>query len=304
MEYKWLKDFIALKELGNFSAAAKDRFVTQSALSRRIQALETWIGVPLFDRATYPIELTEEGEKFVPYVEHLLQFINNTKSDFSRSVLKNERQIRIDCLHSFSTTLVPEMLAENHEMLQRYTISLNPSIHDLENQFQSLLEVSSDFLITYYSTKIRPELLLEDQLQSMTLWYDKIVAVISPRLLEKLSADDSYPFLAYAEKTFLYNLISPLMLNSPVQLHTTVEATLSNSLVKMALQGLGMTFVPLHAVKDELAQGTLIQPFDFDKNINAQLRILCYRSLHNKRDAVEEVWQHLRYIAKKNNSNR
>ncbi|WP_423252536.1 helix-turn-helix domain-containing protein [Vibrio vulnificus] len=43
LEFKWLEDFLSLMELGNFSAAAKARFVTQSAFSRRIQAWEVWV---------------------------------------------------------------------------------------------------------------------------------------------------------------------------------------------------------------------------------------------------------------------
>lgn len=62
MEFKWLDDFMSLRDLGNFSAAAQARHVTQSAFSRRIQALEVWVGVILFDRTSYPIELTEHGK--------------------------------------------------------------------------------------------------------------------------------------------------------------------------------------------------------------------------------------------------
>jgi DNA-binding transcriptional LysR family regulator len=59
MELYWLQDFLSLVRNGNFSRAAAERHVTQSAFSRRIQALEDWAGAPLFDRATHPIELTE-----------------------------------------------------------------------------------------------------------------------------------------------------------------------------------------------------------------------------------------------------
>ena len=41
MELKWLEDFVALAENGSFSKAAKARYVTQPAFSRRIRALET-----------------------------------------------------------------------------------------------------------------------------------------------------------------------------------------------------------------------------------------------------------------------
>ncbi|WP_164666734.1 helix-turn-helix domain-containing protein, partial [Pseudomonas viridiflava] len=50
MELVWLEDFNALAESGNFSRAADARHVTQPAFSRRIRALESWVGVELFER--------------------------------------------------------------------------------------------------------------------------------------------------------------------------------------------------------------------------------------------------------------
>jgi DNA-binding transcriptional LysR family regulator len=54
MELKWLEDFASLARTGSFSRSAEERHVTQPAFSRRIQALETWLGVALIDRSTAP----------------------------------------------------------------------------------------------------------------------------------------------------------------------------------------------------------------------------------------------------------
>jgi len=57
----WLDDFLVLAESGNFSRAADERHITQPAFSRRIRALEEWLGVELFDRSAQPARLTEAG---------------------------------------------------------------------------------------------------------------------------------------------------------------------------------------------------------------------------------------------------
>ena len=59
MDLIWLEDFLAIAEDGGFSRAAERRHVTQPALSRRIRALEDWLGAPLFERMT----LTLSGGK-------------------------------------------------------------------------------------------------------------------------------------------------------------------------------------------------------------------------------------------------
>jgi DNA-binding transcriptional LysR family regulator len=55
MEFIWLEDFLALVDSGSFSRTAELRHVTQPAFSRRIRALERWVGVNLFERNRHPV---------------------------------------------------------------------------------------------------------------------------------------------------------------------------------------------------------------------------------------------------------
>src|SRR5262245_1955571 len=64
-----LEDFLAVLEEGSFSRAADRRAVSQPAFSRRIGALEEWMGTPLFDRNTHTVRLTPAGERFRPAAE-------------------------------------------------------------------------------------------------------------------------------------------------------------------------------------------------------------------------------------------
>jgi len=45
MNLRWLEDFLAVCETRSFTEAAHRRFLTQSALSKHMQALEIWWGV-------------------------------------------------------------------------------------------------------------------------------------------------------------------------------------------------------------------------------------------------------------------
>ncbi|MET1083646.1 MAG: LysR family transcriptional regulator [Burkholderiales bacterium] len=73
MELAWLEDFLALVDCGNFSRAAERRHVTQPAFSRRVRALEAWVGAALFDRRTHAVALTRAGERFRPVAEEALR---------------------------------------------------------------------------------------------------------------------------------------------------------------------------------------------------------------------------------------
>jgi DNA-binding transcriptional LysR family regulator len=64
MEIGWLEDFISLASTGNFSRSAEERNISLSAFSRRIRALEPWLGTDLIDRSRYPTTLTPAGHSF------------------------------------------------------------------------------------------------------------------------------------------------------------------------------------------------------------------------------------------------
>ena len=59
MHIKWLDDFVSLAKTRSFTRAAEERQVTLPAFGRRIKSLESWVGVPLVNRGTYPATLTE-----------------------------------------------------------------------------------------------------------------------------------------------------------------------------------------------------------------------------------------------------
>ena len=67
--------FLMIVKTGSISAAAQSLFVTQPALTRRVQALEEEIGYKLFERrrGIRNIELTEAGKAFVGVARHWLQ---------------------------------------------------------------------------------------------------------------------------------------------------------------------------------------------------------------------------------------
>src|ERR1700712_5604335 len=88
MEIKWIEDFVALAQYQSFSRAAEIRNVTQSGFSRRIQALEQWVGADLVDRSSYPPTLTRSGRLFKEAAGEILMKLFAT-----RAVIRDERRM-------------------------------------------------------------------------------------------------------------------------------------------------------------------------------------------------------------------
>ncbi|MCB6185373.1 LysR family transcriptional regulator [Leeia sp. TBRC 13508] len=89
MELRDLRAFIVLAEVLNFRQAAEQLFLTQSALSKKIQKLEAELGNPVFDRSKTPTQLTpfgrliyEEAIKVVHSADQLLRRAEFAKKGF------------------------------------------------------------------------------------------------------------------------------------------------------------------------------------------------------------------------------
>ncbi|MGR5063958.1 LysR family transcriptional regulator [Photobacterium sp. DNB22_13_2] len=296
MDFKWLEDFMSLRELGNFGAAAKARHVTQSAFSRRIQALELWVGTPLFDRTSYPITLTENGEKFVPYVENLLDQIKVTKEDFAQVSLKTDNTVRIVSLHSFAVNLLPTLFRQGSAYFHDLNLAINPSVQGIDNHFQALLDGSSDILFAYNTQGMRPSFLIEDKVEKLLVSQEEIIPVIAPALLEQHSVGQDYPYLAYSEHTFLYNVVAPLVEKNQCPLNQVFETTLTESLIKMAVNGYGVAWAPRHAIESELSEGQLVRAFSEISELMITLDIVCYRSKDATRKSITQFWHGLSQV--------
>jgi DNA-binding transcriptional LysR family regulator len=67
-----LRAFLAAADLGRFKAASAAIHLSQSALSRRIDKLETALGVRIFERTTRKVEQIRLGRSFVPKARSVL----------------------------------------------------------------------------------------------------------------------------------------------------------------------------------------------------------------------------------------
>ena len=148
MELKWLEDFVMLANVRSFSKAAELRFVTQPAFSRRIRALENWLGTPLVDRSTYPTTLTDAGRQFRETAEEILRSLQEARDEFSNRERRGRATLRFSALHTIALTFFPEWLYRVEENMEdQLNVSLAPgNLHDV---VQSLVDGDCDFLLCF-----------------------------------------------------------------------------------------------------------------------------------------------------------
>ncbi len=105
---EWLRVFEAAGRNGNFTTAAQELGLTQAAVSQRIRNLELRLGKVLFYRKPRGVELTLDGESYLPHVQSALLALTRSTADlFSQPV----SQITIVAMPSHIKLLILPRLA-------------------------------------------------------------------------------------------------------------------------------------------------------------------------------------------------
>ena len=81
MQLVELKTFLAVAEEKSFSAAALRLYITQPAISKRIQSLENHLGTSLFDRIGKRVYLTEAGTLLIDRATAILRLAKDTEKE-------------------------------------------------------------------------------------------------------------------------------------------------------------------------------------------------------------------------------
>ncbi len=89
---KFLKTFQVAAARLSFKAAAEELFITPSAVSHQIKALEEQLGVPLFDRGPHSLTLTEAGEHYLQHIDSMFSRLESVteqlKARYGRGVVR------------------------------------------------------------------------------------------------------------------------------------------------------------------------------------------------------------------------
>ena len=94
LDVRQMRQVLALAEHGSFARAATALGLSQSALSRGIQAVEREVGSPLFVRAATGVEPTDGGRVFVARIRQIVQLADDLDHD-----MINERGLQSGQLH-------------------------------------------------------------------------------------------------------------------------------------------------------------------------------------------------------------
>jgi LysR family transcriptional regulator, hypochlorite-specific transcription factor HypT len=295
MELIWLEDFVALANTGNFSRAAEIRHVTQPAFSRRIRALEDWIGAMLFIRGPQGVTLTTAGEKFRSGAEEIVRRLHQLCNEAREAGDKEVKTLHFAATHALSFTFFPGWIwrLDSDGTLGAIRL-ISDSMQACE---QVMLQGQAQFLLCYHHEMARSRF-DPSQFESVQVGEDSLVllsaadALGSP--LWKLS-DGGKPihYLAYSEESGLGRIIAAKQSEGFFPpLETVVTSRLAVTLQTMARDGRGVAWLPLSLATADMQAGRLVRVGTPEQDIKMAIRLFRPRSPQSQN--AEKFWMRLR----------
>lgn len=285
IETKWLYDFLTLEKCRNFSQAAIIRNVSQPAFSRRIRALESAVGVELFNRQISPLQLSEQGKIFHSQIRHLLQQLESNLTELRGGSDFTLRKIKVAAAHSLSLGLLPGVV---RAMPTQFTWSVEAI--DVDQAVDMLREGQSDFIFSYHD-----ENLLQAPFANIRLFESQLFPVCASNEQghPRYTLDQPhFPLLNYSRNSYMGRLINrTLTRHAELSFSTFFVSSMSELLKQVALDGCGIAWLPEYAIRQELSSGQLIV-LDNDALV-IPIQAYAYRMDTRMNPLAERFWREL-----------
>ena len=252
MNIRQLETFYWVVHLGSFNAAAKRLGATQSTVSMRIQEIEKTLGVALFDRSQRAARPTAKGRELMGYAEEMLR-LNSTIRERMAGPESVPGILRLGVAEMISITWLPRLVKRIHDSWPKIRLELDEAL--TQDLMDRLHQGSLDLVLA-------PGRMPGHKLSAVPLGQVEFVWMASPalglpdRVLGPHDLQD-WPIILLARESYHHTSIEEWFHTANAvcsQLYTCKSLGVAASL---AAAGLGITLLPLHCYRPEIASGRL-----------------------------------------------
>lgn len=271
MELVWLEDFAALAEYGSFVRAADARHITQPAFSRRVRALENWMGVELFVRTPQGATLTEAGKHILASAQDAASRLYRIRAEAQEVAGKAARTLQFAATHSLSFTFFPRWIRHTEQGTPIEAVRLHSDSMAVCEQM--LVHGQVQFLLCHRHPDV-PPLLPPDQFVSKKVGEDSLIPLAGSSAGFDPSPA-SLPYLAYTEESGLGRIVSHRLQGKDDFLHLKplFSSHLAAVLMSMALENKGVAWLPRSLTEQEIVDARLARALDESWDIPLEIHL-------------------------------
>ncbi|MEV1243205.1 LysR family transcriptional regulator [Nonomuraea sp. NPDC050022] len=257
MELQQMRYVVAVAETSNFTRAAEQCLVVQSALSHQIARLERELGAKLFERTSRRVRLTPAGAAFLPAARQALDAAERARAEVAAAAGEIRGRLAIGTIPTVAAVDLPAALKEFHLRHRQVRISLRSGAS--EDLIEGVSQGTLDVAFLGLPLGVRPK-----GVRGRELARGDLVALVAPdhpladeqRVDLRQLADE--PFVDFPPGTAARAQSDEAFAAAGVRREVAFEVTTVDFITRLVRQGLGIGMLPAAFVA-ELADLPVLQ---------------------------------------------
>ncbi|MFO0863286.1 MAG: LysR family transcriptional regulator [Gemmataceae bacterium] len=256
MEFDQLRYFLVVAETANFTKAAKRLGISQSALSRSIQKLETELGQPVLERKSRSVALTAAGVMLQVRSQQILSMIEDTKAEITDD--GRSGRVRIGVIPTIGPYFVPNVLRRFAKEFPQATLVVQENTTEtlIESCRQGEIDVAI-LALPVHAKYLDTEVLFEEELLLVLPCDHPLTQTRKLRLRDV----EPYPFVLLDEAHCLSEQIATYCRQGsfqPIAVERTSQLAMVQELVSLAH---GISLIPQMARRLDTSERRVYRSF-------------------------------------------
>jgi len=255
IDSRQLRAFAALARTGSFTLAAKELFLSQSAVSHSMKALENDVGCRLFDRVGKKVLLTQAGEALLHHADKILQEMGAARAGLQQLGKWGVGRLRIGASPTACQYILPAVLREFKESFPKCMIAIDPG--DTLEAIESVRNNKTDLAITLEPRN-------EDQFEFHPLFTDELtflVGAMHPWARDGHVVRQEIPrqsYVLYNKGSYTFRIVQDYFRQEDMVLNTVIELGSMEAIKELVKLGLGASILAPWIAQKEIHEKSLV----------------------------------------------
>ncbi len=290
LEIRWIEDLLALEQTRSISKAAELRYVSQSAFTRRLQQIEQTLGFQVVERNFRDIQFTESGQILLATAKDIARQLHETITLLHNMDKENNLSIKFAVAHSLTSNFFTNFIQLFPATIENFKVEMIAT--NVNEGINLLREGACDFMICYADQHLLTST-NSRILSFMKIGETNIVPVCAYNTQQQIKFDihQHFPLITYSSKAYLRVLVNQLLEQEKLKYRVLYETDNANNVKDLALQGLGIAWLPELTIQHELANRQLA--ICDEQLIYQHQNIYIFKSNLAHRESIQLLWSHL-----------
>ncbi len=274
----------------NMTAAAAELYLSQPTVSRSIRELEDHLGCTLFIRSKKGVELTSEGELLYRYAETAYQHLESAEQK-----LKQYKDLGSGTLQIGATEMTMQYFIQPYLdsfQTDHPGVSVRLSLGAPETLYAQLKSGSIDLALLPYPLAVDETVCLTPLKEYNNILIAGEKYLYLKERLHHLSDLAGEPFILLPPGTAVRMGIEKYFSDNHISVDPVCEVSTMQMIISLVQSGMGIGFVPLLYVREELEKGTIFQ-VNLIEELPMQRVCLCTSRIYPQSAACKEMTNYL-----------